>query len=356
MRTWSMVAAAIIAASVLATSCGGLLTAYLVQQLLDDGAPKKTWSGKITNPAGDPVEGLKVVVRASAAGDNNVVTFDDATDVDGIYAIHFRWNENVSYTLRVYSGDTIVAEKYIGKVSQSDQTNDFVVQSSVTTSISGSVRDINGLAIQGALVIGGSASEEQPQPVLFVDTEGKTAYDLTGESGVYELTGPVAQQAVVCVYHPDHGFAYGVAEDADGDGSVAVDIVMGSSGEHNVSVQVVDGLGAPIANQILSAERQFRIKLETPYNFGTQVDQLVSDNSLFGGLSGTPSASHPSGATLIVQATGASGIADGQLQLAGGTYDIRLLKLDSSDPATALVSSDNPVALGQDTIIQVRVN
>jgi hypothetical protein len=356
MRMWIRVAVASIAACVFSASCGGLLTAYLVQQLLDDSAPKRTWSGKVTNPGGDPVEGLRVEVRASATGDNNVLTFDDATDEGGIYAIKFRWNENVSFTLRIYEGETMLTEKFIGKVSLGDQTTDFVVQSAISTSISGSIREIGGEAIQGALIIGGSFSDELPEPVLFVDNEGATAFDLSGESGVYELNGPVAQKAIVCAYHPDHGFAYGVAEDTDGDGSVALDIAMGNAGQFNVSVQVVDGLSVPIANQILSSERQFRLRLEAPYNFGTEIDEVVADNALFGGLSGEPSDSHPSSATLIVQSTGNDGIADGQLELEGGSFDIRLLKLDSSDPATALVLSDDPIALGADTVIVVRVN
>lgn len=356
MNKWIRVAIALVVACVYTSSCGGLLTAYLVQQLLDDSAPKRTWSGKVTNPLGDPVEGLKVQVRAAASGDDNILTFDDATDADGIYAIKYRWNENISFTLRVYDGETVLVEKYIGKTSLTDQTNDFVVESALATSISGTVRDVNGAPIQGALVIGGTASEEQPEPLLFVDTEGKTAFDLSGESGVYEINGAVTQKAIICVYHPDHGFAYASAEDADSDGSVGLDIVMGDSGQYNVSVQIVDGLSAPVENQILSADRQFRLRLEVPYNFGSEVDAVVDDNALFGSLSGHPSDAHPSSATLIVQSTGANGIADGQLQLEGGAFDIRLLKLDSSDVATALVVSDDPVALGEDTTIVVRVN
>lgn len=344
------------ALALLACGCSSLVTYYLVSQYLNDSAPKRTWTGTVTNGAGDPVEGLQVQVRATASGDNNVLTFDDGTDAEGKYSIAFRWNENITYTLRVMDGESIVAEKFIGKVSLADQTTNFVAQSSITSTISGLVRDSNGDPVQGALIIAGTYGVEGDDPLLFVDGEGKTAFDLSGESGIYQITGPLSGKAVVCAFHPDHGFAYMTGEDADENGELALDITMGETGQYTVAVQVLDGLGQPIENSVLNPTQQFRLRLSTPFNLGTEMDQVAQDNALFSSFPGEPSDMHPAATTLLVQSTGTNGVADNSVEIAGGAYSLTLYKVDSTEAPAALVLSQNPLALGADAQVVVRVN
>lgn len=347
-------AAAALAA--LACGCSSLLTYYLVSEYLSDSAPKRTWTGTVSNGAGDPVEGLQVQVRATASGDDNVMIFSDGTDTEGFYSIAFRWNENITYALRVLEGENIVAEKYVGKIPLADQTTNLVAQASINSNISGLVRDAAGAPIEGALLIAGTYGAAGSDPVLFIDAEGATAYDLSGESGIYEIGGPLSGKAVVCAFHPDHGFAYATGEDTDEDGELALDITMGNTGQYTVNVQVLNGIGQPIEDTVLAGEQQFRLRLSTPFNLGSEVDQVAADNDLFGAFTGEPSDLHPSATTLLVQSTGPNGIADNSVEIAGGAYSLTLLEVDSADPPAALVLSQNPLALGADAQVVVRVN
>jgi hypothetical protein len=223
--------------------------------------------------------------------------------------------------------------------------------------VSGVVRDAAGDPIDDALVLVGSAS--QPGGAVGLFQEGTaTAFDQTTASGVFQLSGLASEHVVAVAFHPDHGFAYATGEDEDSDGDLALNIVMGGLGLHDVSVQVVDGLGAPVESQVLEPSRQFRLRLRTPYDLSAEVDDVVSDNGLFvPELVSEPSQSHPVAKLLSVQSTGVGGVANSVLtEVVGGTYALDLLEIGSSQPATALVTSANPLPLGGPATVVVRVN
>jgi hypothetical protein len=343
-------------AGLLATSCTTLISAYLISQLLDNSAPKRTWSGTVRDTTGNPVGGVLVSVRGEVEGDTNIMKFEDTTETDGAYSISFRWNENVQYKVRVEHDGVILAEQDYGTIELGDRLTDFTIQGAVNVELSGVVRDVDGHPLSGVVVVGASASALDATPITLLDQEGDPQHELTNDSGVFQLNGSIARYGIVCAFHPDHGFAYAVGEDNDDNGSIALDIVMGGGGEHNVNIRVVDGNNAPISNQVLDASRQFRLRLDTPFNLAAPVDVVVGANGYFNGMVGEPSDRHPSAVTLLVQSTGADGMADAQHLMDGGTYNITLLKVFNDDPATALVQSDNPLAIAEDSTIVIRVN
>jgi len=226
----------------------------------------------------------------------------------------------------------------------------------VSTSLSGVVRDHLGDPIKGALVVGASAASLDDTPVAILDKDGNPAFVVTNDSGVFDIQGAVGKYGIACAFHPDHGFSYAYAEDADANGSIPLNIDMGAPGTYNVKVKVVDGTLTPLANQVLSADRRFRLRLYQPFNLGSIVDQVVADESLFPGLVGDPSELHQSNVTINVLSTGDDGIAQLNEDAVGGNYSIELLKVESDDPATALVVSETPLVLYKDTTVVVRVN
>lgn len=336
--------------------CETLVTAYLINQLLNDNAPAHSWSGTVRDTSGQPVSGLTVEVRAEVEGQADFMKYTDTTGDDGTYSIKWRWNQQVLYTLRVLNNGVVFYEQSFGHIESRDMETDLVVQGSVSAEISGMIADWKGDPLEGVVVIGASASELGGTPTVLLDGDGNTAYYLTGESGIYKLEGSIARYGIALAYHPDHGFAYGYAEDSDEDGSIAINISMGDSGNYNVRVQVVDGSAAPVANQVLPASRQFRLRLEQPWNLGPAVDDVVANNDLFPGLVGLPSASHPSNLAITVQSTGADGLSDSDEVLPGGVYQLNLLNVNDDQPATALVTSGNPLVLHEDAVVVVRVN
>jgi hypothetical protein len=348
--------AALALATIALSSCSTLVTAYLVNELLDDKAPKHNWTGTVTDPTGDPVEGVTVSVLAEVEGDDNIVDFNDVTDDEGKYQISFRWNDNVTYALRVKQNDVILLSRNIGGVSNADQQTDLTIQGSAAVAISGLVQDTAGLPVVGALVLAASAETVGGATTLLLGDDAKPLYQITGESGVYQFEGSMARYGVVAAYHPDHGFAYAYDEDDDSNGSLGLTLEMGDNEPHDVRVQVVDNDGFPVASQVLTPDRQFRVRLDTPFNMGADVDAVVDDNDLFTALDSLPSASHPDAATITVQSTGLQGITEEPVEVRGGTYDVKLLRINNSDPATALVISDDPLALASDETVVVRVN
>jgi hypothetical protein len=204
--------------------------------------------------------------------------------------------------------------------------------------------------------VGASASSLDDTPVALLDTDGNVNYVVTNDSGVFDLQGNVGKYGIVCAFHPDHGFAYAYAEDTDANGSIPLNIDMGAPGTYNVSVKVVDGTLTPLANQVLSADRRFRLRLYQPFNLGSVVDQVVADNGLFPGLVGDPSELHQATVTISVLSTGDDGIAELNEDAVGGNYNLELLKVDSDEAATALVLTDTPLVLYKDTTVVVRVN
>jgi hypothetical protein len=347
--------ACVAASTMLLASCTTILSALLIQELLDDKAPRFNWTGVVEDTTGEPVEGVEVEVRGEVSGDEEIATFDDVTDNTGSYDITFRYNEEVSYSVRVTKDGSILAEQSFGRVDDGDKVTNFTIQGTVNASISGTVEDSAGDPIEDAVLIAATAADANDAPTV-LKIDDNIRFDVSGESGIYEIEGAVQDIVIVCAYHPEHGFAYGVTEDDDSDGNVALNMVMGGAGNHDVQVQVVDSGGNPIALQVLAAERQFRLRLDTPYNLGESIDEIVMAEALFPGLIGVPSDSHPQPETLSVVATSLGGFAEGSLEVPGSTYDISLLNIGDSDPATALVNSANPLPVDGDETVIVRVN
>lgn len=350
------IGAVILAAGLALAGCSTIVTALLINELLNDEAPKRTWTGTVTDTTGEPVGGLLVQVRAEIEGDDDILSFSDTTGLDGKYQIGYRWHKEVEYTVRVVFDSVVFAEEFIGQIELKDQVTDFVIQGAVSTALSGVVRDHLGDPIKGVVVIGASAAALDDTPVAILDSEGELQFALTGDSGVYEIEGSVGKYGIACAFHPDHGFAYAFDEDDDANGSIPLNIDMGAPGTYEVSVQVVDGTVAPLANQVLSADRRFRLRLYQPFNLGSIVDQVVADQGLFPGLVGDPSGLHQSTVTISVLSTGDDGIAQLSEDATGGNYSIELLEVDSDEPATALVLSETPLVLFEDTAVVVRVN
>ena len=111
----------------LATSCAPVVAALLVRELLNDQAPKRTWTGTVTDTTGAAVGGVLVQVKAEVSGDTDNVSFSDETDNNGDYQIGYRWNKDVNYTIRVVFQDNVLAEELVGKVELGDQVTDFVI-------------------------------------------------------------------------------------------------------------------------------------------------------------------------------------------------------------------------------------
>lgn len=356
LRKALLICLTLVAPVILLASCTSALVGYLIYDYLNDSAPKLWWRGTVTDGAGEPVEGLLVQVRAEVLGDDDILSFSDTTDTAGAYDVRFRYNEEVSYTLRALDGESIVFERFIGKIDETEQLTDISLSGIFNAEISGVVTDAAGDPLQNVIILGAFANSLNDVPTVLRDDEDAPLFDQTNEAGIYELNGRMDNYAVVCAYHPDHGFAYASAHDADNDGSVGVNITMGAAGEYDVDVQVVDALGAPIADQILAMDRQFRLRLSQKWDFSAEMDTVVVDNGLFAGRNVTPSDQQPLDVTIAVQATGTDGIAQGQANVAGGTYDLELVNIGDDQPATALVNSDNPLALSEDTVVVVRVN
>lgn len=356
MRATRALMALVLVCSVLAYGCSALVAAYLINELLDDKAPKRTWSGHVRDTAGQPVAGVEVSVRGTVETDTNVATFKDITDTAGFYSIRFRYNKDVSYAVRVEAGGVVLAEVDYGTIENSDRTSDLVIQGAVNVELSGVVQGPDGLPLKDVVVVGASASALDGTPVALLADGSKVQYDVTSDAGVFSLNGSISKYGIVCAFHPDHGFAYAYGEDTDGNGSIALTIVMGTKGEYDLRAQVIDANNNPLAPQILQPSRQFRLRLQTPFNLSPTMDIAVSENGLFPGLLGDPSDFHPPAMTLTVQAVGASGYSSNSMQVAGGTYQVSLLNVGDDEPATALIKSANPLALYQDTSVTVQVN
>jgi len=204
--------------------------------------------------------------------------------------------------------------------------------------------------------VGSAATDGGAVTFFKTTTPAATAYVQTSAGGIYQLDGVANAHVVAVAFHPDHGFAYATGVDEDGDGDLALNLAMGHTGTFNVQAQVVDGVGTPVASQVLDPTRQFRLRLRTPYDLSAEVNSVVSAHALFPTFSGTPSDLQPQTKLLTVQSTGVGGIADGTLSVAGGAYVLDLLKIDTNDPATALVTSTNPLPLAGNATVVVRVN
>jgi hypothetical protein len=350
------VLAVLLASLWLLTSCSTIVAALLVRELLNDEAPKRTWSGVVRDTTGSPVGGLLVQVRAEIEGDPDFLSYSGTTNLDGEYQVGYRWHEDVSYAVRVVHEGVVFAEEHFGRIELKDMETDFVIQGSVVTELSGVVTDWQGDPLEDVALVGASALTLSGTPSVLLDGDGDPLYYATNASGIYQLEGSIGRYGIVCAYHPDHGFAYGYGEDDDSDGSIPLNIAMGEAGTFTVSVQVVDGVGAPISDQVLDPARQFRLRLRQPWNLGTVMDEVVDAHELFPGLVGVPSDTHPETLTITVQSTDADGIADQSAEVAGGVYELSLVNVEDDNPATALVESDDPLVLHADGTVIVRVS
>ncbi|MEZ5339626.1 MAG: carboxypeptidase-like regulatory domain-containing protein [bacterium] len=108
-------------------SCGAAVAALLIRELLNDEAPKRTWTGTVRDSEGNGIGGVLVQVRAEVSGDDDTISYSDETDFNGEYRIGYRWNEKVDYSIRVVFEDQVLTEQQIGKVELGDQSTDFVV-------------------------------------------------------------------------------------------------------------------------------------------------------------------------------------------------------------------------------------
>src|SRR5690349_3837205 len=116
----------------LTAGCSTLITAYLVDQLLNNKAPTHTWSGTVTDQTGRKLEGLTVKVDATTTGDTKVLNYSDTTDVDGHYSIKYRWSDKVDYTLKVLddSGNVLYTHAF-DTVDNADKSTDITITGSV---------------------------------------------------------------------------------------------------------------------------------------------------------------------------------------------------------------------------------
>jgi hypothetical protein len=340
-----------------ATACSSLITAYLINELLNDKAPRRSWTGTVTDQGDHPVEGVNVTILAEVSGDDNILKFEDTTDDLGKFDIKYRWSKEVSYTLKVTDqSDRVIFQQNYGTVELDDRNTDITITGSFGVQLSGVVRDSAGDPLGGVALIGATASSLTETPSVLLDADDNPLYVVTNEAGVFTLTGTIGRYGIVCAYHPDHGFAYGYGEDLDNNNEVAINIDMGNAGRYNVDAQVIDALGTPLANRVLEPDQQFRIVCSQPFNLSETMDTVVQEEALFPSLVTKPSVQHPVEFSFVVAATGVNGVCSGLQNVLGGNYSIRLLKVGSDNPATALVISDNPLILGQNQQIVVRVN
>lgn len=339
-------------------SCSSLLTAYLVNELLNDKAPRRKWTGVVTDQTNTPLANLKVQIAAEVAGDDNILRFDDTTDDLGKFDISYRWSKEVSYTLRVIDqSDRILHQQVYGKVELADRNTDIKISGAFGVQLSGVVRDYNGDPISGALIIAATASSLGETPTILNGLDNAPAYVVSTQAGVYTISGTIGRYGIVCAYHPDHGFAYGYGEDLDNDLQVPVNLDLGGPGRYNINAQVIDGLGSPLANRVLEPDQQFRIRGSQPFNLSATMDEVEEDNpTIFPSLVTKPSVQHPTQFEFLVAATGANGVASGLQSVLGGNYRIELLRVSNDNPATALVISNNPLVLARDEQVVVRVN
>lgn len=115
------------ALSCMAVSCAGVVAALLVRELLNEEAPKRTWTGTVRDTEGQGVGGVLVQVRAEVSGDDDVLSYSDETDFNGEYQIGYRWNEKVNYSIRVVFQEQVLTEQQVGKIQLGDQQTDFVI-------------------------------------------------------------------------------------------------------------------------------------------------------------------------------------------------------------------------------------
>jgi hypothetical protein len=350
------IGAFVVAAVLLLSGCSSAILGYLVYDYLNDSAPNLWWRGTVTDSTSVPVAGMLVKVRAEILGKNDVMDFSDTTDEEGNFDIKFRWSSEVSYTLRVYDGDEVVKETVVGKVNKAEQKTDITLDGVYNAEISGVVRDAAGNTLQNVVIIAALADTLTAAPTLMRDRDAALVFDETNEGGIYDIKGRLLNYAIVCAYHPDYGFAYAYAEDTDHDGSIGLNIVMGGAGDYDVDVKVVNGLGLPIVSQVLSTEQQFRLRMSQRWDFRDEMDAVVVDNGLFPGRNVTPSDQHPEPVIFAVQATDVNGMVQGVDNIPGATYELNLLRIGDDQPATALVTSESPLALAEDSIVVVRIN
>ena len=341
---------------VLVCGCEAVATALLINELLDEGAPKREWSGVVRDSIGRAAEGLTVQVTAELPDTDDIMRYSDVTNQDGEYKVSYRWHEQVVYSLRVLDNASVIWEQYFGTVELDNFITDITISGTAGADISGVVTDQADDPLEDVLLVIATLNALDETPTLLLTTGGDAMYDSTNEAGIYGFDADIDKYVIVCAFHPDYGFAYAVDEDADNDGSVALNIQLADAGSYSVDVQVVDINDDPVAMQVLSAARQFRLRLEQPYNLSPAVDDVVDEAGLFSGMAGVPSDYHPVPVTIDVQATGLSGIAEGADNVQGGVYQLSLLSIASDEPATALIVGDNPLVLSEDSTVVVKVN
>lgn len=357
LKRWNVVFLIAVAAVVIATSCSSIAAYWLIKELLDEKAPRREWRGLVTDRLGFGIEDAKVTVTATVVGDDDDVAFNDLTNASGEYEIKFRWHEDIRYSLTVDIDNHVVAEKYEGRVELHDQTTDFSIDTfNVSASLFGVVSDFRGDPLAGVLVLGATVDSPTGTPEVLEGSDGLMVWATTDSAGYYEIDGGLLRYGIICAYHPDFGWAYSYDDEKRSNGSINLDTSMGRPGSYTVQVQVVDAQGQPISDQILSAERRFRVRFDQPFDLSTDVDQIVDGEGLFPDLVGLPSNSHPARQTLSVIATLGNGFAEDFITLAGGNYHIDILKIDSGTPATADMQSANPLVLYETTVLTVRVN
>lgn len=341
---------------VLAASCETVVTALLLNELLSESAPKREWTGVVRDSIGRPAEGMTVQVTAELPDTDDIMRYSDVSNQDGEYKVSYRWHEEVVYILRVLDNANVIWEQYVGSIELDNYITDITISGTAGAEISGVVTDQADQPLEDVLLVIATLNALDETPTVILTTGGDAMYDSTNEAGIYGFDADIDQYVIVCAFHPDYGFAYAVDEDADNDGSVALNIRLADAGSYSVDVQVVDINDDPVAMQVLTAARQFRLRLEQPYNLSPAVDDVVDEAELFSGMNGVPSDYHPVPVTIDVQATGLNGMAEGEDNVQGGVYQLSLLNIADDDPATALIVGDNPLVLSEDSTVVVKVN
>jgi len=356
MGSFSRIILALAFVLALACSCETVVATLLVRELLNDEAPKRKWTGKVVDTSGNAVGGVIVQVRAEVNGDDDLLSFSDETNNLGEFEIGYRWHKSVVYTIRVVFEGQTLAEKNEGQIELKDQETDFVLQGTLSSEISGVVSGPDGQPLKGVLVIAASASQLGGVPSPFLSDLSQPRYVITGDAGIFQLQGAIGAYGIVCAFHPEYGFAYNYDQDHDANGSLALNLNMGRKGNHEVKVQVRNGNDEPVALQVLDPDRRFRLRLYEPWNLATTIDEVVSLNELFPGLVGDPSDQHPETVTILVQSTDAEGYGETTQFIPGSNYYLQLLRVENDQQATALIQSENPLALSDDDVVIVRVN
>ncbi len=313
------------------SACGGggelLLGYYLYQQLLNNGSSsqKMIWSGVVTDGTNKPLKGYTVEILANRPDPASDERKSAVTNDTGQYSVAIMWYQVAAYEISVYYQNTTVYHDNIGPVFYQNQTRDIQVPTVSTVAVSGTVVDGAGAASSQAFVcVARPQSLGDTPDTLVKNAEGKTAYMLTNNTGVYLIENVFGSPLLVAGFSPSLGFGYYYI-DAPSSVNAGGTVTLPGKTPIPVRVRVLNTASEPLANTILPVDFRFKIKLTPTYNLSTQVATAVRDASLFSGITSEEIiAMHPVAGEANVASTSADGIADITLNLVPGAYKLEL--------------------------------